>query len=84
MSENNKIIRFDLTKAPTNEIEAFRERIRDFASLLIDEKSDPQTHKTAFITALLNENDSAENYIDGFSGITYADITGTDLINLLE
>ena len=49
--------------------------------ILTDEKRNPQTHKIVSIRAFFGENEDFENLLEGFNGVKYTDITGTNLLD---
>ena len=80
MNKQNKVIRFDVTSMPPQEIDSFYDHIDGYA-FLTDIILDPKTHKMIYIRAFFNENCNVEQLIAGFNGVKYTDITGTNLLN---
>lgn len=80
MSKKTKVICFDVTAMPPNEIEPFYNCINGFA-FLTETEQNPETRKIISIRAFFSENDDFEKLLAGFSGVKYTDITGTNLLN---
>lgn len=80
MEEKYKVIVFDVTSMPPNEIEPFYNLVNNSASIT-ETKHDPQTNKMVSIRAFFSENDDFKNLFVGFSGVKYTDVTGTNLLD---
>lgn len=80
MSEQTKVICFDVTAMPPNEVDPFYNHINGFA-FLTETKRNSETKKLVSIRAYFGENENFEKLLVGFSGVKYTDITRTDLLN---
>lgn len=80
MSKITKVIRFDVTSLPSNDIERFQDNLKMFTSLS-DIGCNSEKHKIAYIRAFFNSDIDVEQIIKDFNGIEYTDITGTNLVN---
>lgn len=81
MSSITKVILFDVTGLPSYELEKFRERV-DRYTFLSDVKVDKRTFKISHIRAFFECNVNIPKLLSDFSGVTYTDITGTDLMHM--
>ena len=80
MREKTKVICFDVTAMPPNEVDSFYNHINGYA-FLTEKRQNHETGKIISIRAFFGENDDFEKLLVGFSGVKYTDITGTDLLN---